>query len=141
MTDLTDLDSSLNDYVFFEEYLSTPDNYTLNGYMFTLLGIYDWLKLCEATNCPSAIPEYYWEQGLRSLRKILPLYDIGGISSYDLGHYTFGKEKPHAAARYHKVHIILLRTLVAITGDEVFEEIGRRWTEYVEQNHNQHSGD
>lgn len=132
MSDLSDLDHSLEDYVVFEEYLSTPDNYTLNGYMFTLLGIYDWLKLCQEINHPSAIPEYYWKQGLRTLRNILPLYDIGGISSYDLGHYTFGKEFPHVAARYHKVHIVLLRTLTAITGDAEFERIERKWTGYVE---------
>lgn len=41
-TSLADLHPSLKGYVYFLEYQTEPDVYTLNGYMFALLGLYDW---------------------------------------------------------------------------------------------------
>lgn len=38
---LEDIDPSLKNYLIFEEYISKPASYTLNGFMFSLLGLYD----------------------------------------------------------------------------------------------------
>ncbi len=131
LTDLSDLDPSLKNYVYFEEYLSSPNNYTLNGYMFALLGIYDWLKLCEEINYPSAEILYYWQEGIKTLKKILPLYDVGGMSAYDLGHYTFLGKNPNISVIYHRVHIWLLKAINSIVEDEYFDIIAGKWAEYV----------
>jgi len=45
LTNMADLNPSLYKYIFFEEYFSKPNGYTLNGFMFTLLGIYDLWQL------------------------------------------------------------------------------------------------
>jgi hypothetical protein len=34
-------------YFWYEEYISKPNNYTLNGFMYTLFGIYDWSKVVK----------------------------------------------------------------------------------------------
>lgn len=131
LVDLCDLDPSLERYIFIEEYISTPNNYTLNGYMFALLGIYDLLKLYEEVNYNSTVVKYYWQEGIKTLKKILPLYDIGGMSSYDLGHYTFPDKMPHVAARYHHVHIALLKVLASIVDESDFNTTAEKWSMYV----------
>ena len=41
-SNLADLDPSLKGKLFYLEYYTAPNSYTLNGYMFALLGLYDW---------------------------------------------------------------------------------------------------
>lgn len=128
MSNLKDLDPSLTDYIFFEEYISKPHNYTLNGFMFTLLGLYDWKALNDKYKFDKEkVAEEYFESGVESLAKVLPYYDIDGFSAYDLGHLTFDV-RPHIGIGYHGVHIYLLHVLHELTGVrelQVFENIWR----------------
>lgn len=129
MTTLVDLDDSLDDYVFFAEYLSTPNNYTLNGFMFTLLGIHDWNQVNEKYGVRGKAGQYF-RMGMATLTKILPYYDIGGFSAYDLGHLTYGK-KPHVAARYHFVHLNLLDALYSASGSRNLNVWSSMWKYHV----------
>lgn len=128
MDTLGDLDSSLDNYIIFEEYLAEPASYTLNGFMFTLLGLYDWSQTNDADN---KIADKYFEKGITTLEKILYLYDVGSFSSYDLGHITYNKS-PHLVTRYHSVHIYLLNSLYTITNIKTFDEYRKRWSNYVQ---------
>lgn len=130
LSTLEDLDPSLKDYIFFEEYISVPNNYTLNGYMFTLLGLYDWKVLSEEVQNDSIAGEYF-ELGIKTLINILPYYDIGGFSAYDLGHITFEKE-PHVGVGYHAVHIYLLHALYSVTEEKWLKHFENMWRYYVE---------
>ena len=132
MTNLSDLDPSLADYIFFEEYLVDPNVYTLNGYMFTLLGFYDWWKVAGSEKAGDLFAE-----GIVSLEKLLPYYDIGTFSTYDLGYITHGKPylmpiKPHVAARYHAFHIAQLRALYSVTGNVTLKNYAEKWQGYVQ---------
>lgn len=131
-TDMSDLDPSLSDYIFFQEYMAEPHAYTLNGYMFTLLGLYDWSRIAHSERA-----EELFESGIRTLEKILPYYDLGTFSSYDLGYITHAgkpyqvERRPHFAARYHAVHIELLQVLSGLTGSDVLARFRDRWAAYV----------
>lgn len=133
MSTLKDLDPSLAEYIFFEEYISTPNNYTLNGYMFTLLGLYDWKIVTKKyqKQCIN-LAETYFDLGINTLVRILPYYDIGGFSTYDLGHITFGK-KPHLVGGYHAAHINLLHALYSITNNKALKEFEILWSSYVDK--------
>lgn len=134
LTTLEDIDPSYKDHIFFEEYISTPNSYTLNGYIFTLFGIYDWATIdkdypeLKIGNKPS---KYFYE-GIESLKLILPLYDIDGMSSYDLGHITY-KNDGHVLSNYHSIHIVLLSNLYSITGENIFYDYQRLWTSYLDK--------
>lgn len=132
LTTLADLDPSLDTYIFLEEYISDPNGYTLNGYMFTLLGIYDLRELAELADLED-IELYgeYFNRSIESLTKLLPYYDIGGFSAYDLGHYTYEKE-PHVAFRYHMVHIYLLHALYTVTQEDTLKNYKDLWLSYIE---------
>jgi hypothetical protein len=130
LTTLKDINPNWKKHIFLEEYVTTPNNYTLNGYMFTLLGLYDWSQI--ATN------EYgkkdalaYFNSGIQSLKLLLPKYDIGGFTAYDLYHIT-KKKPPHLLPSYHAVHIYELHALYSITKDPVLKSYEKKWASYVD---------
>lgn len=126
---LEDLHPSLKKYIIFEEYVADPASYTLNGFMFALLGLYDWAQVSLGDT--RELSEQNFETGIETLEKILPYYDIGGLSAYDLGHITYNAE-PHAIAKYHAIHIYLLHALYSITDNETLHEFEQMWASYVE---------
>ena len=131
-TTMRDLDKTLANRVFFEEYVSTPNSYTLNGYIFTLLGLYDWATLTK--DYPSRIgenkAEWAFEEGLESLQYVLHLYDVGGFTNYDLGYMNFDVA-PRLLPGYHAIHIKLLHALYTITENPRFQQFSELWKSYV----------
>lgn len=134
MTSLGDLDERLKDKIFFEEYVSNPSSYTLNGYLFTLLGIYDWKVLTE--NYPSIVGKnsagIVFSDGIESLCYILHLYDVGGFTNYDLGYMNYNVE-PRLLPGYHAIHIELLHNLYSITKVPRLKEYEKRWISYINE--------
>jgi heparosan-N-sulfate-glucuronate 5-epimerase len=127
MDTMEDLDPSLAGRVIFEEWLARPASYTLNGFMYTLLGVFDWSEMPG----PSAdLARVYFDLGIDTLRHILPYYDIGGFTAYDMSHITYHRQ-PHIGVEYHANHIWLLHALVSITGDEQLQKYEQRWASYV----------
>lgn len=129
MTTLADLDESLDAYTILEEYPTEPATYTLNGYMFTLLGLYDWS--CVETDT-SAIAKEMFEKGIITLEKILPYYDVGGFTAYDLAHLTVENRKPHISPAYHRYHVAFCKIFYDITGNDTFNEYYLLWKSYVD---------
>lgn len=125
-TSMKDLDKSLDGYIFFEEYVGDKNIYTLNGYMFTLLGLYDWWQVTGSEEA-----EDLFKRGIRTLDKILPYYDFGGFSAYDLTHITFNRKIPHGPLRYHATHISLLNCLYSVTGDKTLKDFADHWQDSV----------
>jgi hypothetical protein len=125
-TTLKDLHPSLDGYIFFQEYITSPNVYTLNGYMFTLLGIYDWWQATDSLEA-----KRMFKNGMRTLSKILPYFDIGSFSTYDLSYLTHKRSKPHIGLRYHAVHIQLLRALDSVAPDSNVEHYASKWEQYV----------
>jgi hypothetical protein len=81
-----------------------------------------------------------FEAGLDSLQVLLPLYDTGRGSTYDLKHAT-AKVKPNLARPdYHKAHVYLLKWLHIITGEEVYKTFSNRWYLYSVGDHAKNNG-
>jgi hypothetical protein len=128
---MADLDSSLERFIIFEQYPVKPASYTLNGFMFTLIGCYDWWQLDPGAiegDCKMAAVSL--AAGLRTLEKILRYYDVGGFASYDLGYITY-----HAAPKldpfYFAVDIYLLHALYAVSGNGALRRYELLWASYV----------
>lgn len=75
-------------YEWYEEYPTTPASYVLNGFIYSLLGLYD-LNATAPKNL-SREAAHLFEQGMISLKKMLLMYDTGSGSIYDLRHITLG---------------------------------------------------
>lgn len=124
---MADLDPSLSNHIIFEEYLARPAGYTLNGFMYALLGVYDWSQMPASR---AELARAYFDSGIDTLRHILPYYDIGGFTAYDMSHVIY-RRKPHVGVAYQADHIFLLHALVSITGDEQLRKYEERWASYV----------
>ncbi|GAB3629035.1 hypothetical protein PTE30175_04225 [Pandoraea terrae] len=126
---LASLSPSLSRYVMFEEYPIVPpdtkSNYTVNGFIHTLIGLHDWSYVKEAGD-DATIAGGYFACGLATLKMIVPYADIGGFSAYDLGHVIY-KRNPIVNPSYHDTHIYMLYTLHNLTNDPFFKEWADRW--------------
>ncbi|RWS26724.1 D-glucuronyl C5-epimerase-like protein [Leptotrombidium deliense] len=114
-------------YVWFEEYPTTPSSYVLNGFIYSLFGLYDLVVACEK-QCEDAAILY--KEGIASLKKLLPLFDIGSGTLYDLRHFSLGIAPNLARWDYHTTHINQLLFLSTIEAN-VFQATTKRWISYM----------
>jgi hypothetical protein len=119
---------------FIMEYPQSPPVYTLNGYMFSMLGLYDYAAVSKDKKTKRVAARL-----LVTLKTLLPYYDMGSFSAYDLSYITIpvgrdGKRsRPHIAPAYHAVHLRLLWALYKVTSDPALKETAERWTSYIER--------
>lgn len=136
MSTLKDIDESLADYIYFEEIVSKGEtqSHILNGYIFSMLGIYDWWQVQpDATEGTHYQAKLFFEASVKSLAKTLPYYDAIGFSYYDIWHITNENKRPNLArAAYHYTHIYLLEAIWAITNDIQIGYFLRRWSADVD---------
>jgi hypothetical protein len=108
---------------FFEEAPTTPPSYILNGFMFTLIGLYDLASIAPKSDALSM-----YAAGRRTLDAALPRYDVDGLAAYDLTHLTArGHEPTIASQSYQAVHVYLLRTLDSLASDARLRHYANRW--------------
>lgn len=116
-------------YTYYEEYPTSPASYTLNGFMFTLIGLHDLYSVIE----DEQTKELY-DKGIETLEYCLPFYDSIGVSLYHLGHLTDENLSLHYSEKYHRIHIIQLRTINQFENNETLEYYANRWENYVKEN-------
>ena len=103
-------------YLWLEEFPTDPPSHVLNGFVFALWGILDFLRVTGRDDA-----RRLWSMGLVTLRENLARYEMGCWSRYDL------LSRHIASAYYHQVHVQQLETLASQTGDSVFRDFHRRW--------------
>ena len=87
-------------HVWYEEYPTNPPTFILNGFMYSLLGLYD-LKTVKKDSAAKKLYQRYLSlqlfytfnksnffSGLESLQSLFPFYDSGSGTFYDLRHFT-----------------------------------------------------
>ncbi|GMR41718.1 hypothetical protein PMAYCL1PPCAC_11913, partial [Pristionchus mayeri] len=122
----------------FEEYPTTPGTFVLNGFMYSLIGLHDYAQLEKMSPSPPSsfslsfsTASSLFDEGLSSLRALLPLFDTGSGSMYDLRHVALNTPPNLARWDYHAVHVYLLKWIVSITGDETLDQVANRWIDYA----------
>jgi len=106
--------------IWLEEYAILPPPHILNGFIFALLGVYDFYRVTKSEKSLNLFNE-----GIKTLEKNLNLYDSGYWSLYNLIH------KYPAIKKYHELHIRQLKVLHELTGKDIFNEYAERWEEYL----------
>ncbi len=112
---------------FYEEYPAQVPVLVLNGMIFALCGVYDFVR----THPEHAEAREIFDQGVKTLENILPEYDMGFWSKYSLCSADFHPEVDPATIGYHHLHIIQLELMERLTGRTVFGEFARRWKTYA----------
>jgi hypothetical protein len=109
--------------IWFEEYIVSPPTHILNGFIWAAWGVYDYFL--ERQN-PGA--NTLFKKTVRTLRNNLERYDLGFWSLYEQS----GTRLPMVASPfYHRLHIVQLRIMYLLTGEEIFAEYAARWQSYV----------
>lgn len=94
------------DELFLEEYPQRPRRSVMNGWIFSLFGLYDAALVDERFEEP-------FRRSAETLTKHLDDYDAGYWTYYDLEHRI-------ASPAYHELHIAQLRAMADLTGDVRF---------------------
>lgn len=105
------------DDVYFYE--CTEDPLILNGWIFSLWGVYDYFKYFREERCGIIL-----SKTINSLEKKLPDFDLGYWSMYEDG-------KRICSPFYHKLHIAQLNVMFELTGKIVFSAYSKKWLEYT----------
>lgn len=124
-TTLADFHPSLKRYRFFPEYPSRPIDYTLNGYIFALLGLYDWSQVKDAPSREIAAKAF--KDGAHTLERIIQYYDVGGYSAYDLSHLILKDKDPGTSEGYMACHVWLLHALNSIYDSPKLKHYEKKW--------------
>ena len=99
-------------------YECTHDPLILNGWIFSLWGLYDYSKYIEDSEVQNVL-----HATLTSLKKKLPAFDIKYWSKYEDG-------KRICSPFYHKLHIAQLSVMYDLFGDEIYKEYATKWDAY-----------
>ncbi|GAB4367976.1 MAG: hypothetical protein Kow0042_08940 [Calditrichia bacterium] len=112
---------------FYEEYPADVAVLVLNGHIFSLCGIYDFIRVEPQDELARQI----FERGVNTLENILPQYDMGFWSKYSLCQADFHPEVDPSTIGYHHLHIIQLQLMHRLTGRAIFKETAERWKSYA----------
>ncbi|XP_055855063.1 D-glucuronyl C5-epimerase B [Episyrphus balteatus] len=119
----------MEQYYWYEEYPTTPASFVLNGFIYSLLGLYD--LNCTAPAGIAREAGKLFNQGMHSLKKMLLLYDTGSGTIYDLRHLSLGVAPNLARWDYHATHVNQLLLLATIDSDPIISTTADRWKSYM----------
>jgi hypothetical protein len=108
--------------LWFEEYIVSPPTHILNGFMWASWGVYDYFL---ATGDPTV--QALFHQAVRTLLENLEHYDLGFWSLYE---QSGTRLKMVASPFYHQLHIVQLRVMHRLTGENQFARFADRWESY-----------
>lgn len=114
-------------FSWYEEYPTAKSSFVLNGFIYSLFGIYDVFKVSNDSDAKALFLD-----GILSLKHMLPLFDTGSGTVYDLRHFSIPSLPPNIARwDYHTTHISQLLYLNTIMPSKVFEITAQRWIDYL----------
>ncbi|XP_014662775.1 PREDICTED: D-glucuronyl C5-epimerase-like isoform X2 [Priapulus caudatus] len=138
----------MDKYRWYEEYPTTPSSFVLNGFIYSLIGLYDLGAMCGGSSGDGAVctaaqaarVARLYRDGMVSLKAMLPLFDMGSGSSYDLRHVVVPGSAPNLARwDYHTTHINQLLLLTTIDDSPVLKNVAARWMEYMKGKRAKHN--
>jgi hypothetical protein len=112
--------------MWYEEYPGKQPSFVMNGFVYTLFGIYDLWRVTKDDEVKNTI-----DSCVKTLKNSIHLYDSGYWSVYDQ------LKKELATKYYHKnIHIPLMEILHKLTGEEIFDSYNKRWKKQLNSNLN-----
>jgi heparosan-N-sulfate-glucuronate 5-epimerase len=109
--------------LWFEEYIVSPPTHILNGFIWGAWGVYDYFLMSGSQPARDL-----FEQAVITLRTNLDRYDLDFWSLYEESNTLLPMV---ASPFYHRLHVVQLRVMHRITGDEVFARYADKWEAYA----------
>lgn len=127
----------MNKYDWYEEYPTIPSSFVLNGFIYSLIGLYDLAQTAGEKLGREA--GQLFSKGMESLKVMLPLYDTGSGTIYDLRHFMLGTAPNLARWDYHTTHINQLQLLGSVDNSPIFRDFIKRWKSYLKGGRAKHN--
>lgn len=108
---------------FYEEYTADVPTMVLNGKIFALCGLYDFVRVFPENRTAKAL----FENGVETLVKILPQYDMGFWSRYNLCDASWYPEIDPATISYQRLHVTQLDMMHRLTGEDIFKQYAQKF--------------
>ena len=109
--------------LWFEEYIVSPPTHILNGFIWAAWGVYDYFLATQSTAAQDL-----FARAVFTLRENLRRYDLGFWSLYEQSDTSLPMV---ASPFYHRLHVVQLRVMHRITGDEIFARYADKWEAYA----------
>jgi len=108
--------------IWFEEYVVFPPTHILNGFIWAAWGVYDYALATQ-----EQFAHDLFSHAARTLQRNLERYDLGFWSLYEQS----GTRLPMVASPfYHQLHVVQLRVMHRLTGEQEFSRVADRWENY-----------
>ena len=101
---------------FYEEYTSSESTMVLNGKIFALCGLHEFIRVFPE----NSLSKKLFDQGIDTLINVLPEYDLGFWSRYNLCKAEWHPDIDPATIAYQRLHINQLNMLYKLTGKNTF---------------------
>jgi D-glucuronyl C5-epimerase C-terminus len=112
-------------YVVYQEYLPGYVSNVLNGWVFSMVGLYE---AATYLHDPAASADLWGpRRGIAALKALLPYYDTGDWSRYDLRNPGTTATGDLASVTYHTLVIGQLGYIAGISGDSYFSTYAARF--------------
>jgi len=112
---------------FYEEYTAAVPTLVLNGMIFSLCGLKDFMRVFPENQLARRL----YSEGIETLEKILPEYDLGFWSRYNLCRADWYPVTDPATITYQHLHVTQLTMLYRLTGKSVFRTFAARFKEQI----------
>lgn len=108
---------------FYEEYAAEVPTLVLNGKIFALFGLFDFVRVFPHHSEAREL----FQLGIDALKKALPAFDMGYWSRYNLCDASWYPKLDPSTIQYQRLHISQLEVLFRITGESLFSEYALRF--------------
>ena len=108
---------------FYEEYTAEVPTLVLNGMIFALCGVHEFVRVVPDHKMARKI----FENGVQTLMNILPIFDMGYWSRYNLCEAEWYPSTDPATILYQKLHVTQLRLMYKLTGEPIFMDYANRF--------------
>jgi len=110
-----------NDF-WLEEAIVSPPTHILNGFLWTLFGVWDYYLLTKNKEARDL-----FDKCIKTLKNNLEKFDIGFWSLYEQSGTGM---KMLASPFYHELHIVQLSILHKMTREQIFKNYAEKWEKY-----------
>ncbi len=108
---------------FYEEYTASVPTLVLNGKIFSLCGLKDFLRVFPENTKAQKL----FNDGVQTLVNILPEFDLGYWSRYNLCRAEWYPQTDPATILYQRLHIVQLELMFRLTNLAIFKEYSDRF--------------
>jgi hypothetical protein len=112
---------------FYEEYTAQVPTLVLNGMIFVLCGLFDFVRVVPGHLLATKL----FQDGINTLKNILSEYDLGYWSLYNLCKAEWYPENDPATLSYQRLHITQLKLLYRLTDENIFKEYAEKFNDQI----------